>query len=75
MTARVDPIGRLRGQVVVVTGASRGLDEAIAVRLAMDGAPVIATARTANEGESSYPGTLSPVVERITTASGSADYI
>ena len=37
----------LEGKVAIVTGASRGIGEAIAARLAQEGAKVVATARTA----------------------------
>ena len=37
---RVNPNGTLKGKVAVVTGASRGIGEAIGARLAMEGAKV-----------------------------------
>ena len=40
-----DPIDPLGGQVAVVTGAARGIGEAIALRLARMGAAVVLTAR------------------------------
>jgi len=71
----VDPNGVLAGKVALVTGASRGIGEAIAARLAMEGAKVVITARTAEAGESKLSGTLHETVDRIRGAGGEATFV
>ncbi|HTX48747.1 MAG TPA: SDR family NAD(P)-dependent oxidoreductase [Caulobacteraceae bacterium] len=73
--ATVNPNGTLKGKVAIVTGASRGIGEAIAARLAQEGAKVVATARTVEEGESRLSGTLSETIARIKRAGGEATLV
>ena len=72
---RINPNGALKGKNALVTGASRGIGEAIAARLAMEGANVVVSARTAESGESRLSGTLHETVERIRRAGGQASFI
>jgi NAD(P)-dependent dehydrogenase (short-subunit alcohol dehydrogenase family) len=73
--AKVNPNGALAGKVAIVTGASRGIGEAIAARLAQEGARVVASARTAEDGESRLSGTLTDTINRITKAGGEARFV
>ena len=70
--ATVNPNGLLAGRVAIVTGASRGIGEAIALRYAMEGAKVIVTARTVEAADHPFPGTITDTVNRIRNAGGEA---
>lgn len=72
MAATVNKDGVLAGKVAVITGASRGIGEAIALRYAQEGAKVVVSARTVEEGDHILPGSISSVVDRIRKAGGEA---
>jgi citronellol/citronellal dehydrogenase len=61
----------LRGRTAFITGASRGIGKAIAVRLAGEGANVVVTGKTV-EPHRILPGTIHTAAEDIRTAGGSA---
>ena len=63
-TTELGLTAKLDGQIAIVTGASQGLGEAIAIRLGMNGAKVLCVARNAEK--------LAATVEKITSAGGQA---
>ncbi len=61
----------LQGKTLFITGASRGVGKAIALRAARDGANVIVAAKTA-EPHPKLPGTIYTAAEEIEKAGGHA---
>src|ERR1044071_4509191 len=61
----------LRGRTAFITGASRGMGKAIALRLAVEGAQVVVTGKTVTP-HPTLPGTIDTTVEEIRTGGGSA---
>lgn len=64
--------GRLAGKVAIVTGASRGIGEYIAVAMAREGAAVAVAARTEQVWAAHMPGTIFDTVGKIQAAGGTA---
>src|SRR3954452_19334867 len=61
----------LKGKTLFITGASRGIGKAIALRAAKDGANVVIAAKT-SEPHPKLPGTIHSAAEEIEAAGGKA---
>jgi citronellol/citronellal dehydrogenase len=61
----------LRGKTIFITGASRGIGKAIALRAARDGANIIIAAKTTT-AHAKLPGTIHTAAEEIEKAGGRA---
>ncbi len=64
-------MSQLEGKTLLITGASRGIGLAIALRAARDGAKVAIVAKTA-EPQPTLPGTIYTAAEEIQAAGGKA---
>lgn len=64
-------MGSLKGKTLFITGASRGIGEAIALRAAQDGANVVIAAKTA-EPHPKLEGTIFTAAEKVEQAGGTA---
>jgi NAD(P)-dependent dehydrogenase (short-subunit alcohol dehydrogenase family) len=65
-------VGKLDGKHVIVTGASRGIGETIAQLFAAEGAKVVCAARTLNEGDHQFAGSVTSTVAGIKAKGGEA---
>ena len=60
----------VKGKTIIITGASRGVGRAIALKCAADGANIVLAAKSVAEGK--LPGTIHSVAEEVRAAGGQA---
>jgi NAD(P)-dependent dehydrogenase (short-subunit alcohol dehydrogenase family) len=65
-------MGKLDGKTVIVTGASRGIGQAVSSLFAAEGAKVVCAARTLEEGDHKLEGSLKRTVSEIAKSGGTA---
>jgi citronellol/citronellal dehydrogenase len=70
-TVELIPKGNLKNKTIFITGASRGIGLAIALRAAKDGANIAIVAKTVKEHKT-LPGTIYSAAEEIEKAGGRA---
>ncbi|XP_050323978.1 hydroxysteroid dehydrogenase-like protein 2 [Bactrocera neohumeralis] len=63
--------GKLAGRTIFITGASRGIGKAIAIKAARDGANIVIAARTTEENPK-LPGTIYTAAHEVEKAGGRA---
>ncbi len=61
---------KLKDKVIIITGSSRGIGRAMALRCARDGAKIVVAAKSTQEGK--LPGTIYSVAEEVRSAGGEA---
>jgi len=64
-------MGNLRGKIIFITGASRGIGRAIGMKAARDGARVVVAAKTV-EPHPKLPGTIHEAADQMRQAGGHA---
>ncbi len=69
--SKEDEMAGLEGKTLFITGASRGIGKAIALRAARDGANIAIAAKTA-EPHPKLPGTIHDAADEIEAAGGRA---